>query len=234
MPLPSDVWAIHLGDSPLTAELRSVHQRYSHLPLRHPPRDPSELAQPSSSDNRSDAAGDEPQLFESVVSSWLPMSTYHEVDQAGECCACSVCLQPYSEDDTVKRLPCLHVFHARCIDRWLAHSPSCPYCRLDIASLVPSARLPEHSVGAAEPAHAAAPTVSWAPDSQDAPAALEVPRLGSGASSTGAGAGAGTGSRRMCSTYLGSWRQGRARPGDESPGPTSARIVQPVGADVLL
>ncbi|XP_076910036.1 RING-H2 finger protein ATL56-like [Bidens hawaiensis] len=43
---------------------------------------------------------------------------------------CSICLEPYEQGETCRVLPvCDHVFHARCVDRWLTKVPSCPICR---------------------------------------------------------------------------------------------------------
>ena len=43
---------------------------------------------------------------------------------------CPVCLAAFAGDDGVKVVPaCGHVFHAACIDQWLAVRNSCPVCR---------------------------------------------------------------------------------------------------------
>ncbi|KAF0928593.1 hypothetical protein E2562_006036 [Oryza meyeriana var. granulata] len=43
---------------------------------------------------------------------------------------CPVCLEAFADDDGVKVVPsCGHVFHAACIDQWLAVRNSCPVCR---------------------------------------------------------------------------------------------------------
>ena len=34
--------------------------------------------------------------------------------------------------DHVRRLPCMHLFHIECVDRWLTQSKRCPICRIDI------------------------------------------------------------------------------------------------------
>lgn len=41
---------------------------------------------------------------------------------------CSICMEPTEEADF--RLPCGHVFHARCAASWLWTSRSCPNCRM--------------------------------------------------------------------------------------------------------
>lgn len=42
---------------------------------------------------------------------------------------CSICLEQFSEGDTVKKLKCKHIFHPECIQQWLSKEASCPLCR---------------------------------------------------------------------------------------------------------
>ncbi|XP_056427279.1 E3 ubiquitin-protein ligase RNF181 [Hyla sarda] len=42
---------------------------------------------------------------------------------------CPVCLLEFEEDETVRRLPCEHLFHSACILPWLGKTNSCPLCR---------------------------------------------------------------------------------------------------------
>ena len=62
---------------------------------------------------------------------------------------CSLCLEAFAPGETVRRLPCLHLFHKRCIDRWLLVSQrhrdrSCPLCKMDpLAPLQLAALQPE-------------------------------------------------------------------------------------------
>ena len=44
-------------------------------------------------------------------------------------CMCAVCMEDFVEGEAAKRLPCMHLFHARCIDPWLAIKPLCPLCK---------------------------------------------------------------------------------------------------------
>ncbi|XP_008463025.1 E3 ubiquitin-protein ligase At4g11680 [Cucumis melo] len=43
-----------------------------------------------------------------------------------ECC---ICLAKYIDKEEVRQLPCSHVFHLKCVDKWLAITSSCPLCK---------------------------------------------------------------------------------------------------------
>jgi E3 ubiquitin-protein ligase Arkadia len=45
---------------------------------------------------------------------------------------CTICLCEYNQNEHVRRLPCMHLFHIECVDRWLTQSKRCPICRIDI------------------------------------------------------------------------------------------------------
>ncbi|GAV75174.1 zf-RING_2 domain-containing protein [Cephalotus follicularis] len=42
---------------------------------------------------------------------------------------CSVCLEQVNVGELVRTLPCLHQFHANCIDPWLRQQGTCPVCK---------------------------------------------------------------------------------------------------------
>lgn len=42
---------------------------------------------------------------------------------------CGICLMEYERGDVLRTLPCLHVFHAKCVDHWLKQNARCPECR---------------------------------------------------------------------------------------------------------
>jgi Ring finger domain len=44
---------------------------------------------------------------------------------------CTICLGNLQGEDTVVLMPyCTHLFHEKCIQRWLLYQPSCPLCRV--------------------------------------------------------------------------------------------------------
>ena len=45
---------------------------------------------------------------------------------------CTVCLECHQPGEEVRRLPCSHSFHKKCIDSWLLEKRKCPLCNLDI------------------------------------------------------------------------------------------------------
>lgn len=52
----------------------------------------------------------------------------------GEEVECKICLESYTEADTLVYLPCMHCYHEHCILDWFARvqvklvSPTCPVC----------------------------------------------------------------------------------------------------------
>ncbi|XP_048420455.1 E3 ubiquitin-protein ligase SDIR1 isoform X2 [Pyrus x bretschneideri] len=47
---------------------------------------------------------------------------------------CSICLEQVNRGDLVRSLPCLHQFHANCIDPWLRQQGTCPVCKFRAGS----------------------------------------------------------------------------------------------------
>lgn len=47
---------------------------------------------------------------------------------------CSVCLEQVNMGEIIRSLPCLHQFHASCIDPWLRQQGTCPICKHRAAS----------------------------------------------------------------------------------------------------
>ncbi|XP_015914444.1 E3 ubiquitin-protein ligase arkadia-C isoform X2 [Parasteatoda tepidariorum] len=45
---------------------------------------------------------------------------------------CTICLCEFEDDENVRRLPCMHLFHIECVDQWLTTNKRCPICRVDI------------------------------------------------------------------------------------------------------
>tara|TARA_Y100000389_G_C17394438_1_gene481746 strand:+ start:520 stop:924 length:405 start_codon:yes stop_codon:yes gene_type:complete len=44
-------------------------------------------------------------------------------------CECSICCGEYKCGEYKRELPCSHVFHKKCIDKWLCSHDHCPMCR---------------------------------------------------------------------------------------------------------
>jgi hypothetical protein len=45
---------------------------------------------------------------------------------------CMVCLETPQEQERCRTLPCMHIFHATCIDSWLQSSTKCPVCQTEV------------------------------------------------------------------------------------------------------
>lgn len=45
---------------------------------------------------------------------------------------CVICQFEFKNDESIKLLPCKHIFHIECIDEWLKNQKICPYCKSEI------------------------------------------------------------------------------------------------------
>lgn len=48
---------------------------------------------------------------------------------------CSVCLEQVNVGEVIRSLPCLHQYHASCIDPWLRQQGTCPVCKFKVGGL---------------------------------------------------------------------------------------------------
>eukprot|EP00747_Dinoflagellata_sp_TGD_P183660 gnl/TRDRNA2_/TRDRNA2_38682_c1_seq1.p1 gnl/TRDRNA2_/TRDRNA2_38682_c1~~gnl/TRDRNA2_/TRDRNA2_38682_c1_seq1.p1 ORF type:complete len:292 (-),score=28.57 gnl/TRDRNA2_/TRDRNA2_38682_c1_seq1:197-979(-) len=42
---------------------------------------------------------------------------------------CAICMERFQEGERIRILPCVHRYHARCVDRWLLSRWMCPICK---------------------------------------------------------------------------------------------------------
>lgn len=49
---------------------------------------------------------------------------------------CVVCMCDFASRQRVRELPCQHIYHTKCIDKWLKTNRTCPLCRADALDLL--------------------------------------------------------------------------------------------------
>ncbi|CAO1940519.1 unnamed protein product [Urochloa humidicola] len=60
----------------------------------------------------------------------LPLDCKYKAAEGWEEGTCSVCLAELQDGEALRMLmPCMHYFHAACLDEWLRKSATCPICR---------------------------------------------------------------------------------------------------------
>ncbi|TKY48129.1 E3 ubiquitin-protein ligase [Spatholobus suberectus] len=64
----------------------------------------------------------------------LAAGTEKERVISGEDAVCCICLAKYADDDELRELPCSHVFHVVCVDKWLKINASCPLCKSEVGT----------------------------------------------------------------------------------------------------
>ncbi|XP_074600067.1 RING finger protein 11-like [Brevipalpus obovatus] len=55
----------------------------------------------------------------------LPNGLYDGTKKDREC---AICMCDFVINDSIRFLPCLHIYHTKCIDDWLMRSFTCPSC----------------------------------------------------------------------------------------------------------
>ncbi|XP_033237143.1 RING finger protein 11 isoform X3 [Drosophila pseudoobscura] len=56
----------------------------------------------------------------------LPIGTYDGSSKKSR--ECVICMAEFCVDEAVRYLPCMHIYHVKCIDDWLMRSLTCPSC----------------------------------------------------------------------------------------------------------
>jgi len=56
----------------------------------------------------------------------FPCYRFEQSSDDGDVLTCVICAADVEPGDVVRKMQCGHIFHGKCIDTWLRHSPSCP------------------------------------------------------------------------------------------------------------
>ncbi|KAG8053193.1 hypothetical protein GUJ93_ZPchr0001g29666 [Zizania palustris] len=62
----------------------------------------------------------------------LAAGTDKERTVSAEDAVCCICLSEFSNNEDLRELPCNHVFHLECVDKWLKINALCPLCKADL------------------------------------------------------------------------------------------------------
>ncbi|KAJ9445145.1 E3 ubiquitin ligase BIG BROTHER [Diplonema papillatum] len=77
------------------------------------------------------SVGLKPEEIERITTKalWNPDSVPEGADES-----CSICLCAYESGEGTRELPCDHLFHMECIDKWLVDSKKCPVCKSEVTT----------------------------------------------------------------------------------------------------
>ena len=98
-----------------------------------------------------------PQGISGDALSAIPIVKYTEPEGDEEPGTCAVCLDDLEEGVEVRKIPCNHMFHVPCLDKWLERSVTCPMCKADLRTGIvgdPNASAPPDDDGSASSAAA--------------------------------------------------------------------------------
>ena len=67
------------------------------------------------------------------ILSYIPTSTVKEIKKSSNNNKCVICLSDFQVGEQESTLPCLHIFHSNCIEKWIIENKTCPICKYDIS-----------------------------------------------------------------------------------------------------
>ncbi len=67
--------------------------------------------------------------------SMISITKYNTLDN-DKYTRCSICLCDFESDEDIRNLPCEHLYHTECIDKWFVQNVNCPMCRCDMRDLI--------------------------------------------------------------------------------------------------
>ncbi|XP_024396562.1 E3 ubiquitin-protein ligase SDIR1 isoform X1 [Physcomitrium patens] len=93
------------------------------------------VQKPAADQSQPSSKGEDPPCEEVVVD--IVDASLESVDEGKqnvveEELTCSVCLEQVVDGEIIRTLPCVHQFHAACIDQWLKQQATCPVCKFRI------------------------------------------------------------------------------------------------------
>mmetsp|Transcript_1471 Transcript_1471/g.2106 ORF Transcript_1471/g.2106 Transcript_1471/m.2106 type:complete len:263 (-) Transcript_1471:222-1010(-) len=106
--------------------ISSLHNREKNNPLIGTSNNPND------SNPRSGEDCPEKMIRDIVLSSKISellRYNYKSCEGSAVTHTCGVCLEDFCEGDSIRELPCFHVFHAKCVDPWLLKNTTCPFCK---------------------------------------------------------------------------------------------------------
>ena len=56
----------------------------------------------------------------------LPKFSFDPAQASNMFDCCTICYFQFAENEVIRKLPCGHMFHSRCIKPWLRNNPDCP------------------------------------------------------------------------------------------------------------
>ncbi|XP_047338402.1 E3 ubiquitin-protein ligase At4g11680-like [Impatiens glandulifera] len=66
----------------------------------------------------------------------IAAGTDKERSITAEDAVCCICLAKYGHNEELRELPCSHLFHKECIDKWLKMNALCPLCKSPVGETV--------------------------------------------------------------------------------------------------
>ncbi|KMZ66230.1 hypothetical protein ZOSMA_2G02400 [Zostera marina] len=58
------------------------------------------------------------------------------IESPDSCTICAICKDEFELRTKVKSLPCKHIYHGCCIQKWLSQNNSCPICRAQLPTVI--------------------------------------------------------------------------------------------------